>query len=469
MHLPANEDELKRFLASLPLDKAVTLAAAVERERLSGESAMPVDVILEALRPSLRRSRKRIPTPRRLVCVAFEDLLIDGPREEKQIGRIMRSSVVTLWRWLAKDALGAKLSDLEKRIAAATLARETKAEHELVAQLRSVIADTVRLTLGQVAEASPARRALAFTFGGEGALADIEEIGLVLEGGHELDAVRSKLPRAMESLLPDHLALVRDIYDDLSERRPELCPYIALIVLRRLHRPWEVLRLAGVVSRRRDETLFSESDMGVVGDLLLADMATLAGELSATPPHRMQPAAVLPKLERFVAMSNGLIREIGVRREGKWGQRLVKLRHLMSDAMDALIARAPIEIVAVLPMHKLGAYAGYAPRRPDLARELDVRRLERALDWAKLLAGAARFATDGAFHAAHREAFDRVSLHLRQYADAMVGELRTIDEAHRARAEAFVAAAQALGDAVLGREETDLFRRRVAAAAAGRS
>src|SRR5262245_3873305 len=129
MQLPAKEDELKRFLASLPFDKAVTLAAGVERERLSGNVAMPVDVILEALRPMLRRSRKRIPTPRRLVCVAFEDLLIDGPREEKQTGRILRASLVTLWHWLENEALGAKLAGLEKRIATAILARESKAEH----------------------------------------------------------------------------------------------------------------------------------------------------------------------------------------------------------------------------------------------------------------------------------------------------------------------------------------------------
>ena len=467
--LPAKEDELKRLLASLPLDKAVALAAAVERERLSGPSAMPIDVILDALRPALRRARSRIPTPRRLFCVAFEDLLIDGPREEKQTGRILRSSINTLWQWLASEGLRDKLGELEGRIAAAILARESKAEHELVAQLRSAAADAVRLSFGQVAKASPARRALALKLGGEDVLADIEEIGLALEAAHEFDGIRARLPRAMATLAPEQLSLIRDIYDDLSERRPELCPYVALIVLGRLAKPWEVLRLANVVSRRRDDTLFSETDMGVVGDLLLADMEQLSDELSAAPPHKMNPATVLPKLERFVAMSNGLIREIGVRREGKWGQRLVKLRHMTSDAMDALIARAPTEIVTVLPMQKFGAYAGHAPRRPDLTREPDAPRLTRALSWAKLLSGAGRFATDGAFHAAHREALERVSLHLRQYADAMVAELRTIDDAHRARAEAFVAAAQELGDAILGPEETDLFRRRAAAAAASRA
>jgi hypothetical protein len=399
--------------------------------------------------------------------VAFEDLLIDGPREEKQTGRILRASVAKLWHWLESEGLKDKLAVLETQIAKAILTRETKREHELVAQLRAAAADALRTNIGQIPKQGPAARALALRFGGEAGLADIEEIALLLEAGHELDAVRAKLPRQIETLTPEMLATIRDIYDDLSARRPELCPYVALIVMPRLAKPWEVLRLAGVVSRRRDETLFSETDMGIVGELLLADMEQLTDDLTSAPPHKMNPAVVLPKLERFVQMSNGLIREIGVRKGSKWGQHLVKVRHLMSDAMDALITRAGVEITAVLPMQKLGAFAGQAPRRPDLTRDVDNLRLERALAWGHLLSGSSKFATDGAFHAAHREAFDRVAGHLRQYADAMVQELRTLDEDRRPRAEAFVAAAQSLGDAVLGQEETDLFRRRVAAATKG--
>lgn len=463
--LPAKEEELKRYLASLPLDKAVALAAAVERERLLGKTAMPVDMILEALRPMLRQARRRVPTPRRLFCVAFEDLLIDGPREEKQTGRILRASIGKLWLWLENEGLKDRLGALEQEIAKAIIAHETKRQNELVAQLRAAAADAIRTSIGQIERGQgPVRRALALRFGGEEGLADIEEIGLILSAAHEFDTIHAKLPRHIDGLTSEHLAVIRDIYDDLAERRPELCPYVPLILLPRLAKPWEVLRLAGVVSRRRDETLFSESDMGVVGDLLLDDMGHLADEIAAAPPHRMNPAAVLPKLERFVQMSNGVIREIGVHRSSKWGRHLVKVRHLMSDAMDALIARAAIEIVAVLPLQRLGAFAGLAPRRPDLTRAVEQPRLERALDWGHLLAGSAKFATDGAFHAAHSDAFERVAAHLRLYADAMVQELRTIDDLHRPRAEEYVAAAQALGDAVLGPEETDLFRRRVIAA-----
>ena len=50
------------------------------------------------------------------------------------------------------------------------------------------------------------------------------------------------------------------------------------------------------------------------------------------------------------------------------------------------------------------------------------------------------------------------------YADSMVTELRTLEFEKRPRAQSFMAHAEALSDAVLGVEETDLMRRRAAAA-----
>src|SRR5262249_9283574 len=160
-----------------------------------------------------------------LFCVAFEDLLIDGPRETKQTGRILRSSVAKLWQWLESEGLRDKLPPLEKQIATAILTRETKREQELVAQLRAVAADAVRTNFGTLPQQGAARRALNMRFGGEEGLADIEEIALLLEAAHEFDAIRAKLPREIETLTPDLLGTIRDIYDDLSARRPELCPY----------------------------------------------------------------------------------------------------------------------------------------------------------------------------------------------------------------------------------------------------
>lgn len=465
MQLPTKEHELRRFLASLPADKATMLAVAVERDRLAGKPGMPADLILEGLRPTLRRvGSRRIPTPQRLFCEPFADFLIDGPRDYKQPGRILRSSIRALWRWLAKDALRVTLADLESQIAQATLTRESKLQGELVARLQSEAVAAVRAASERAEEGTTERRILTVKFGDEDALTDVEEIASLLAGASDLSPLRGLLPKRIDMLTDQHMAFVRDLYDQLAARRPELCPYVGLLVLGRLKRPWEALRLAAVMSRKTNEILFSQTDMGIVGDILLADMENLALDIASVRPDTLDPEALLNKLERFVQMSGGLVREIGVRRDGKWGQRLIKIRQLASDAMDALIARAPREITAALPVQKLGAFGGRGPRRPDLSREPDMTKVERALLWGRLLAGSTPYAGGGAFYAAHKDAFEEVSYYLRHYADSMVTELRTLEFDKRPRAQAYMAQAETLSDAILGVEETDLIRRRAAAA-----
>jgi hypothetical protein len=465
MQLPTKEHELKRFLASLPADKATMLAIAVERDRLAGKPGMPADLILDGLRPTLRRvGARRIPTPQRLFCEPFADFLIEGPREFKQPGRILRTSIRALWRWLAKDALRVTLAELESQIAQATLARETKLQNELVVRLQSEAITVIKAASERVGDNATERRILAVKFGDEDALADIEEMGMLLGGGGELSPLRGLLPRRIDMLTDQHTHFVRDIYDQLANKRPELCPYVGLMVLARLKRPWEALRLAAVMSRKTNEIMFSQTDMGIVGDILLADMENLALDIASIRPEALDPDSLLNKLERFVQMSGGLVREIGVRRDGKWGQRLIKIRQLASDAMDALIARAPREITAALPVQKLGAFGGRGPRRPDLSREPDMPKIERALLWGKLLAGATPYAGGGAFYAAHKDAFEEVSYYLRHYADSMVAELRTLEFDKRPRAQSYMEQAERISDTVLGVEETDLMRRRAAAA-----
>ena len=465
MQLPAKEHELKQFLASLPGDKAATLALAVERDRLQGKPGMPADLILGGLRPVLRTtSARRVPIPQRLVCEPFADFLINDPRDFKQAGRISRSSIRALWRWLAKDGLRVTLAEFESQIGYAILQRESQLQADMVARLQSEIVAAVRMALGRSGDGLAERRALAVKLGGEDALSDVEEMALLLSGGNELAPLRGLLPRRIDTLTEQHTTFVRDLYDQLAGRRPELCPYVGLLVLARLKRPWEALRLATVMSQRTDEILFSQTDMGIVGDLLLADMEHLALDIASVRPDSLESDALLDKLDRFVQMSGGLVREIGVKRDGKWGQRLIKIRQLASDAMDALIARAPREIIAALPVQKLGAFGGRGPRRPDLSRDPDVSKVERALLWGKLLAGSTPYAGGGAFYSSHKTAFEEVSQYLRQYADSMVTEFRTLDFGKRPRAQSFMAHAEALSDAVLGVEETDVMRRRAAAA-----
>src|SRR5690348_14327463 len=84
---------LASFLGGLPGHVAARLAKAVEIDRLM-EGRLPHQDILTGLRPVLRReSQLRTPTPQRLFCLPFQDLLDSTPRKSKQKGVIARASV----------------------------------------------------------------------------------------------------------------------------------------------------------------------------------------------------------------------------------------------------------------------------------------------------------------------------------------------------------------------------------------
>src|ERR1700761_2342701 len=94
---------LKSFLGSLTGDMAARLASAIEADRLMN-GALPHDAILEGLRPVLRDANAtRTPTPLRLFCRPFEDLLTSKPRKAKLKASIARTSVMPIWLWLGQE------------------------------------------------------------------------------------------------------------------------------------------------------------------------------------------------------------------------------------------------------------------------------------------------------------------------------------------------------------------------------
>lgn len=460
MSSPAREHELRNFLAALPPEKATRLAIAIERARLTGEKSLPSALILEGLRPALRRSApRRTPTAQRLFCEPFSDFLVDE-RDFKQTGRISRSTISAVWQWLAREGLRERLAQREAAIVAAVLARDSAEEERQVRQLQQEAASALAVAFNRAQGGGQELRALSSRLGGDDALADAQEIALLLSASSELMPLRGLLPRRIDMLSEQNQALVRDLYEELAARKPELCPYVGLLVLSRLRRPWEVLRLAAIRATHADEPLFRQQDMAIIGDILLADMEHLALDIASMRPDAMDTDALLNRLDRFTQMSSGLVREIGSRRDGKWGQRLIKIRQLASDAMDMLIARVPREIAAALPMQKAGGMSGRGPGRADLTREPELARIERALAWGRLLAGATPYAGAGGFHKSHKQSFEEVSAYLTGYCESATATLRTLDPSRRPRAQTYLTHAQALSATILGHEEAEQMRRR---------
>jgi hypothetical protein len=233
--------------------------------------------------------------------------------------------------------------------------------------------------------------------------------------------------------------------------------------------PWEALKLPQLITHQSQDTLIAATDMGLVGDLLFADIEHHGGAIRAARHPVFDAKTLVWHLEHFAELSSGIVRQIDIRRDGKWGKRLLKDRAAVAETMEGFMERAPKEVLQMLPVMKSGAFGG-GPKCADFSRAVDDEKAERGLRYARLVTGAAPFAAMGSFAAAHKAAFDEMSQHLRGYNEDVIKELRAAcgegDTARRAVVERQFDLAAELTELFYSTEEADLLRRRAKAATA---
>jgi len=440
---------LQNLLGQLPETAAEKLALAVEMDRLMDGHALPHDSILAGLRPSLRQSTRTL-TPLRLFCQPFEDLLVSEARKAKQKAVIARASVLPVWTWLSTDLLPQETQAYFRAAKATILAGKIEETAAHTRQYWILAGGAMRGALAEVAGLAQAEKRLSAD-----EIADAREMALLLSEGEEMLKIQGRLPKPLAHLNEEILWQLRESYDALIARNPDVAPFVAVVAMNRLQRPWEALRLPLMVSRQTSDALISKTDMGLVGEILLARMDSMRAAIMAARHPVFDADMLVAHVGAFADLSSAVVKEIEVRRDGEWGQRLLKDRAAIGAVMDGFMERATKEFTAALPMHRgTGDFS-----RPTL----DEKRV-LALSYARLVAGTRIFAAPGSFAAKQRTAFEDMSSHLRRYTEDAIRELRSAAGEKRAMVEAQLQYCAELTAILFGKEEAELIRRRLRAA-----
>ena len=449
---------LQSFLGSLPKDIAARLAIAIEIDRLADGSALPHDLILDGLRPILRTDdmRRRTPTPLRLFCRPFEDLLVNVPRREKQKGRILRAHVVPVWHWVSHVLIPAEAKAYAADIRAAAMTLQHGQALERAERFWPVAGKAMTAAL------QTNRRAVIAALGSESAADDVSDIALVLQSGSAMLAVQALLPKPTPVLTEELLWALRRIFDSVNESNSDAAPFVSVVAMRRLAKPWEALKLAMLVARQTHDAMISSTDMGLAGDVLFSDMEDSRTAIMAIRHPNFDVDSLIAHLTSFTNISSAIVKEVEILRQGRWGQRLLKDRAAVGGLMDTFMERAPKEIAAGLPTHKAG-YSG-GPKVPDLSRTVDPDRVDRAQRYAKVLAATKLLAVPGSFGAKHQDAMDEAGLYVRSYAEDLLKELRTAEGARRDPAERQFRLVLELTALLFDESEAEFLRRRGKAA-----
>jgi len=421
---------LQSFLGSLPTDVASRLASAIEIDRLAEGKALPHELILDGLRPVLRAVEpgRCTPTPLRLFCRPFEDLLVNTPRTEKQRGRILRKAVMPVWHWLGHHILVAETKRYCDEVRTALISSDRTA-----ALARAEIFWPIAGHAMAVALHDDRKRAVTL-LGGETVADDVTDMALVLESGSAMLAVQALLPKPTPSLNEELLWGLRSIFESVLESNADAAPLVSVVAMRRLTKPWEALKLATLMVRQTSDALISSTDMGLAGDVLFVDMEDSRAAIMGIRQPTFDDATLIGHLAAFTTVSSAIVKEVEILRTGRWGQRLLKDRAAVGASMETFMERAPKEIAGALPTQKAG-YSGGA-RVPDFSKPVDADRTARALRYARVVAGTRHLAAPGSFGAKHLKAMDELTPMLRSYCEDVLKELRSAEGSRREVVEA---------------------------------
>ena len=441
---------LASFLGSLPGHVAARLARAVELDRLM-EGKLPHEDILTGLRPVLRRDHyDRTPTPLRLFCLPFQDLLSSSPRKAKQKAVIARSSLTPVWNWLSTTLLPDESARYANEVKGLILQQKNSEALTRAGEFWTLCCTTLGAAL---TEKKKARIALNDDL----IVADALEMTLMMSASPSILKIQALMPvpAAMtEELLWD----LRAIYDALADSQPDVAPYVAVVAMNRLARPWEGLRLPLMIARQTRDTLIAQTDMGLVGEILITRLDTMQAEIRNTRHPLFDADKLLEQVRQFSELSAAVTKEIGVRRDGEWGQRLIKDRAQVGGVMDTFMDRAHKEVAVALPMQR------GAGKSADFTKPVDAEKRDLAMRYVRLVVGSKHFAAAGSFAAKQKDATEELCFYLRRYNEDVVKEMRNGE--NRAIVETQFQFATEVTALLFSEEEAELMRRRGKAAQA---
>jgi len=252
--------------------------------------------------------------------------------------------VDAVWGWIAED--------LAPDIAQAVIAEVKEFSQELkdhkLDPLRVQAAQRISEALAAIEDEPKASKRLRHRLGVD----DFEALEAFAELLSTTPALRhaiTSLPKTIDDISDAFSAEMRDRYEEAANAQTEAGVWVLLMTLPRIEKPWRFLRVFERIAGSDDDFLLSRTDMSRVGDALLDDAEYYLTGFSRTPATLDDALRSAEQLTQFAQVTVGMTREIGIRKDGAWGQRLFALRASASEQMEAIHEAARLAFEKALP------------------------------------------------------------------------------------------------------------------------
>lgn len=350
----AELSEISEKLFTLQREKVERLTRLLESSRDQAAGAKVADAALTLIRPRLRIDRPdRVPTPLRVFCWPFEQLLVENRARRRILGRIGRATIRPAWSLLLANLPAGAEAEWRQACVAAPGGRE----RDRTVAAGTAIWPAAAEALGRIRDRCRADRvervAVVQRLGSEALYEEFEDIVGLIEAWADAVAIEELLTPAPVGKLADaQIALVGARLDAAAARRDPAPAHIVMLVLPRLEQSCELLRLL-----RGRENL----PCGVAGSSTLLAFAhrLLAGALEGMAEDIATGAAVTDRAvtrlsRRFLDEARRFDSAVGPAAAQGLKALVTAARGRLRDMVDAAVLQ---DAVAVVTAHEPSAGA----------------------------------------------------------------------------------------------------------------
>lgn len=305
--LAAELRDIERKLFEIPDEKVAQLTLLIERSRAVVLSAAMADAALGALRPRLVKTRPpRHLTLQRIFCHPFEDLLILPEDNEKQFGRIARTSLAPCWDFVLQCLDGAAVKELEASLrqspAPAIGADSDPRIAKLGAALWGIAARRLREEISRSDSDAAYRAELAAKLGGDTVLLDLADMMGMLEVAAAVEGLRDHLsPKPVGKLLDEQVEAIHEAYNALANSGTGLPCYMIAFAVARLTNPFQMLPVFDALNEL--PTGISGMKPGdYVRRMIAADSKRFFKTIGRTDPAKLDDGNIAGMVDDFVRM-----------------------------------------------------------------------------------------------------------------------------------------------------------------------
>jgi hypothetical protein len=336
--------KLEALWRSMSAEQRTALLATAKAGKDADASAAQLFEVLSTVDEATRDPAGELAKP--YVLAPLRNLVGDPSKVPPSRFRFSPEDLSKIWGWLARH-LAKDMVETAKKC--------RKPESDPIwFEFRRTAGKALKDAIAAAERVPKDMTALMKRFGGGDAKGMLVDAASLLTHCEEISTAMKTLPDKIVELDPDLVEQIREMHESLSEETPEAALWVLLLTIGRLAEPWQIFRVVAKIGNREDDLVVSKTDLAAVGDAILADTGFFASKLKQPPQTLEEAKASAHVFDQFVAHSNGMTSEFGIRKAGRWGQVLFSLRAEASSNVEKTLNKIPLALDNGLPEPRRG-------------------------------------------------------------------------------------------------------------------